>query len=238
MPKHLMIALAGGCLAAASFAHADLGDYYYDATDANWLSFDGSSEAGSVRFDSMVDRSFRVQRAGWADETQTGLYAAQGATLALSVDLLSFLDAGQGGPSDRATFAGTAALGGHDFVITDSVGGAFTASISVLEMVDRTNSWVQPYFQGAARLENVTFSGSTFEGVDVAGLERSGYLSFTAMASGVDSMRAYFDSPESEQSPLLLGTLEVTLGQAVPAPGGLAICGAGALVLGRRRRRG
>ncbi len=225
------IALCAGC---ASVATADDGDFYYDATDANALRFDGSSEAGSLVFDSIPGRSYRVQRAGWADQTQFGFYSGADISLSLSVELQAYFTAGQGGPNDQALFAGVGALRGHDLIIADSQGNELTASVSALELIDDTDSWIQPAILGMALLENIAFSGIAFESVDVAGLGGSGFLAFTALSDGSATMKQYFDSPESHNEPMLLGSLEITVG-AVPAPGSLAVLGAGTLVMRRRR---
>ncbi len=227
-----MISLAV-CAGAASVATADDGDFYYDATDANALRFDGSSEAGSLVFDSIPGRSYRVQRAGWADQTQLGFYGDDAISLSLSVELQSYFEAGQGGPNDQALFAGVGALRGHDLIIADSQGNELTASVSLLEMIDDTDSWVQPAILGLALLENIAFTGSVFESVDVVGLGSSGFLAFTALSDGSATMKQYFDSPESTNESMLLGTLEISVG-AVPAPSSLAVLGLGALASRRR----
>lgn len=223
------------CAGATSLAAAADGDFYYDATDANQLRFDGSSEAGSLLFDSVPGRSYRVQRAGWADQTQFGFYTDADLSLSLSVNLQAYFEAGQGGPNDQALFAGVGALRGHDLIIADSQGNELTASISILELIDDTDSWIQPVLLGMALLEDIAFSSSEFEEVDVAGLGVSGFLAFTALADGNATMKQYFDDSESGSQPLLLGTLEITVG-AVPAPGSLAVLALGGLGLTRRRR--
>ncbi len=223
--------------AAGSIAAAELGDFYYDATDASHLSFNGSLEAGSLALDSIPGRSYRVQRAGWADQTHMGVYIDDAVSLELSVELSSYHSAGQGGPNDQALFGGVGALRGHDLIITDSAGNEMSARISLLELIDDTDSWVQPALLGAALLEDITFSRRMFEGVGVFELADSGFLSFTALTNGNLPMHAYFNGEEGQYAPLLLGTLEITIGQAVPAPGGAAVLGLGAAGFARRRRR-
>lgn len=228
----LTIAIAA---AVVSTAGASEGDFYYDATDANYMSYAGSVAGGSLSFESIPGRTFRVQRVGWGpDYTQIAYYSSSDVSLALAADMVSFHSANNGGPNDYALFAGVGALRDHDLIIADTLGNELTARISIMELIDRTSAWVQPHLSGAALLHDISFTSSAFESVSVRDLGATGIMTFSALTKSGMTMRDYLDGDVAE--PLLLGTLEIKL-TAIPAPGGLALLGLGSVVGTRRRRR-
>jgi hypothetical protein len=222
--RNTLLCCAVAFAGAASAAH---GAFVYDTTLGTYLDYAGDLSSGVLSFDDIGGRSFRVQVLD--SQTQLGNFGVGGAALSMDMDFGSFSDEGDPGygPGDYALFYG--APGAYDFIISDEFGETMQGNIDILQLTDRSNSFVGPGVEGQAFITDILFSGATFQGVTVpANLDAGTFVMYIETTNDWSTLGDMLSIGGGGD----IYTLEIRL---VPAPASLALFGLSSLALRRRR---
>jgi hypothetical protein len=236
-PIRRLILSIGAVAAVGSAAHATPAPFVYDTTAGTETVYTGDLTAGTLSLTSIDGRSFRVQRVGQSAALGEFGVGAPPASLNASMTLVNFDN--QGTPidpiGDTALFTG---VGGMDFVVRDEFGGTWSGHIGEFLLTDRSDSFI-PGIEGQGFIEDLVFSGPTFQGIDVTGLVDEGTIfSFAFTIPGI-SLKNYLETSGLGGLPIEVETVEARVDGFVPLPPttGLALAGLIPFVVTGGRRR-
>lgn len=233
-------ALVACLLGAATDADGYFWDFRYDTTAGASSTYTGDLSDGTLTLDAIAGRSFRVQ---YKNHVSLGTFGVGGASLNAAMDLVQFNDNTPvgSGAGDTAYFAG--AQGGNDLVLLDEFGESMSGNISFFELTDRTNSAVRPGIEGQGIIEDIIFSGPSFQGADTTDVFNTGTVftfTFVIEEGPGDpvTLEEYLASSGLNGLAIEVETIEMLVRGHVPLPGtaGLAFAGLAPFAWSARRR--